>query len=64
MSDHRDSIDPPATMTVFHDHRPVLYGPDGKAYVRQAGFTAGGVMRNVQTRGTNPALSDNTNGVR
>jgi hypothetical protein len=48
-------IPPPNTMTVFHDHRPVLYTPDGKAIVRQAGFTAGGSMS--QTAGTFPQLN-------
>ena len=34
-----DNEQPPApTPLVFHDHRAVLYAPDGRAFVRQAGF--------------------------
>lgn len=33
-----DIIPPPATMTVEHKYRPVLYTADGKVLVRQAGF--------------------------
>lgn len=50
-----DIIPPPATATVFHDHRPVLYSPDGKALVRQAGFTQGGYMS--QTSSVIPQLN-------
>lgn len=52
-----DIIPPPSHYTVEHDHRPVLYTADGKALVRQAGFTAG---RSVQTTTVCPPLSDNT----
>lgn len=31
-------VQPPATMTVVHDHKPMLYLPNGKVLVRQAGF--------------------------
>ena len=31
-------IQPPSNMTVTHEHRPVLYLPDGRVLVRQAGF--------------------------
>jgi hypothetical protein len=31
-------IPPPANMTVTHEHKPVLYLPDGRVLVRQAGF--------------------------
>lgn len=31
-------IPPPASMTVDHERRPVLYLPDGRVLVRQAGF--------------------------
>lgn len=52
-----DIISPPATFTVDHDHKPVLYTAEGKALVRQAGFTAG---RSVQTTGVNAPLHDTT----
>jgi hypothetical protein len=55
-----DIISPPASMTVDHEHKPRLFLADGTPLVRQAGFTAGGSMRHVQTTGTNPPLSDNT----
>lgn len=32
-------IPPPSNMTVEHQYKPVLYLPDGRALVRQAGFT-------------------------
>ncbi len=51
-----DVIPPPSNMTVAHEHRAVLYLPDGRALVRQAGF----VVRGVQTTGVNQPLSDNT----
>ena len=54
MAMHDDRIDPPNTMTVDHARRPLLYLADGTAMVRQVGF------RCVQTTGTNPPLSDNT----
>lgn len=31
-------IPPPASVEVEHSHRPVLYLPDGRMLVRQAGF--------------------------
>lgn len=34
-------VPPPNSVTVDHDHKPVLYLPDGLALVRQAGFRAG-----------------------
>jgi hypothetical protein len=37
-----DIIQPPSNMTVDHEHRAVLYLPDGRALVRQAGFRAEG----------------------
>lgn len=52
-----DIIAPPSSFTVDHDHKPVLYTAEGKALVRQAGFTAG---RHVQGSGVCPPLSDNT----
>ena len=54
MAVHDDIIDPPNSFTVDHERKPVLYTHDGKALYRQAGF------RGVQTTGTNPPLSDNT----
>lgn len=33
-------VPPPASMTVDHERRPVLYLPDGRVLVRQAGFQA------------------------
>jgi hypothetical protein len=53
-----DIVPPPASFTVAHEHKPVLYTAEGKALVRQSGFTAGD--RHVQTTGTNPPLHDNT----
>ena len=50
-----DIIPPPASMTVFHDHRPVIHTPDGKVYVRQAGFVTGD--RPMQTSGVFPQLN-------
>jgi hypothetical protein len=47
-----DGVMPPQTMTVDHDHKPVLYLPDGRALVRQAGFRVEGrdaVSRVLQT---------------
>ncbi len=40
LSDDQDEpiVPPPATMTVQHDHKPILFTPDGKALVRKAGF--------------------------
>lgn len=29
---------PPATVVVEHEHKPVLYLPNGKVLVRKAGF--------------------------
>ncbi len=49
-----DEIQPPASFTVVHDHKPVLYLANGTPLVRQAGFTAGGHM---QTSGTYPQLT-------
>lgn len=40
-------IVPPSNLTVTHDHKPVLYTPDDKVLVRQAGFTAGYVKRDT-----------------
>lgn len=31
-------IPPPSTLVVQHDHKVVLYLPDGRALVRKAGF--------------------------
>lgn len=31
-------IPPPSTMTVEHEHKPVLYLPNGKVLVKRAGF--------------------------
>ena len=45
-------IPPPSTLSVHHEHRPVLYLPDGRVLVRQAGFHMS------QTSGTNPSLGD------
>lgn len=36
-----DIIPPPSNVTVEHEHKPVLYLPDGRVLVRQAGFRAG-----------------------
>lgn len=52
-------IPPPNSMTVDHARRAVLYTADGRALMRCAGFKPQGV--NMQTTGTNPPLSDNTN---
>lgn len=35
-------VAPPSNVTVEHDHKAVLYLPDGRALVRQAGFRTGG----------------------
>lgn len=31
-------VPPPASFTVDHEHKPVLYTPDGKVLVRRCGF--------------------------
>lgn len=49
-------IPPPNTMIVEHSHRPVLYLPDGRVLVRQAGFRGEPPMAG-QTRGTFPQLN-------
>lgn len=36
-SDYSEVV-PPSNVTVQHDHKAVLYLPDGRALVRQAGF--------------------------
>jgi hypothetical protein len=36
-----DIIPPPSNMTVTHEHKPILYLPDGRVLVRQAGFRVG-----------------------
>lgn len=33
-----DGVMPPQSMTVDHERKPVLYLPDGRVLVRQAGF--------------------------
>lgn len=38
MASNTDIIDPPHSLTVDHERKPVLYLPDGRALVRQAGF--------------------------
>ena len=45
-------VPPPASVTVFHDRRAVLYFPDGRALVRRAGFAM------TQTTSVNPSTSD------
>lgn len=55
-----NELPPPPTSVVEHEHRAVLYTPDGRALVRRAGFIPGGDMRHVQTSGTCPPLSNNT----
>lgn len=31
-------VPPPASMTVEHERKPILYLPDGRVLVRRAGF--------------------------
>lgn len=31
-------VPPPSSMTVVHEHKPVLYLPNGKVLVKRAGF--------------------------
>jgi hypothetical protein len=38
-------IPPPNTMSVDHEHRPVLYLPDGRVLVRAAGFRGDTAMK-------------------
>ena len=47
-------LPPPSTFSVFHDHKPVLYLPDGRALVRPAGFRSGMAL---QTTGQFPQLT-------
>lgn len=49
MATHDGLIDPPNTLTVHSEDRPLLYRADGTPLKRQIGFA-------MQTRGTNPAL--------
>lgn len=42
---------PPSILTVEHSHRPVLYLPDGRALVRQAGFHVGITMSKGKSGG-------------
>lgn len=37
-----DIIPPPSNVTVTHEHKPVLYLPDGRVLVRHAGFRVEG----------------------
>lgn len=56
MGFNENELPPPPTPTVVHDHRPVIYTPDGKAYVRQAGFVTG-ERPMAQTSGVIPQLN-------
>jgi hypothetical protein len=57
MSDTRmNEIPPPASFTVDHDHKPVLYQADGRALVRAAGFVPHGRMA-TQSTGQFPQLT-------
>ena len=58
MSDRRE-LEPPCSFTVDHEHRPVLYRPDGKALVRAAGFVPQGSM---QSTGQFPQLNEKPQG--
>jgi hypothetical protein len=55
-----NELPPPPTSVVDHEHRAVLYTPDGRALVRRAGFVTEGSVRHVQTSGTCSPLSGNT----
>lgn len=43
-------VPPPASATVYHDHRVVLFTPDGTALIRRAGFAP--AMNNHDKRWT------------
>ena len=49
-----DGVMPPQSMTVDHERKPVLYLPNGKVLVRQAGFTADGEGKCPTNSGQNP----------
>lgn len=49
-------LSPPSNFTVTHDHRAVLYQPDGRVLVRAAGFVPQDRMA-LQNSGQFPQLN-------